>query len=126
MHHFAIELFTRISFCLILQPPNKSQNHYSEPDNRDWRGRSAQFPSSGEEKTWESLRENREFGSRFDSRQQDSNHFNHQDQHGRMQAPANQVVLDALNVVIILYVFLKLSSNPNCMDVHIFQPTKQT
>ncbi|XP_054821552.1 eukaryotic translation initiation factor-like [Prosopis cineraria] len=56
------------------------QNRYSEPDNRDWRGRSGQLPASAEEKSWENLRENREFGNRFDSRQQDSSQFNRQDQ----------------------------------------------
>ncbi|KAK4257567.1 hypothetical protein QN277_007138 [Acacia crassicarpa] len=56
------------------------QNRYSEPDNRDWRGRSGQLPASTEDKSWENLRENREFGNRFDSRNQDSNQFNRQDQ----------------------------------------------
>ncbi|XP_062157558.1 eukaryotic translation initiation factor [Alnus glutinosa] len=45
-------------------PPPQSQSRYSEPDNRDWRGRSAQFPTSGDAK---------EFGGRFDSRQQEDN-----------------------------------------------------
>ncbi|CBI36548.3 unnamed protein product, partial [Vitis vinifera] len=48
--------------------PNQSQSRYSEPDNRDWRGRSAQLPASGEERSW------------FDSRQQEANQFNRQDQ----------------------------------------------
>ncbi|KAJ8750955.1 hypothetical protein K2173_016136 [Erythroxylum novogranatense] len=52
---------------------NQSQNRYLEPDNRDWRGRSAQFPTSGD-------RENREFGGRYDPRQPESNQFNRQDQ----------------------------------------------
>lgn len=57
---------------------NQSQNRYSEPDNRDWRGRSAQFSSPGEERSRETNRD-RDFGSHFDSRQQDANHLNRQD-----------------------------------------------
>nr|DAD27478.1 TPA_asm: hypothetical protein HUJ06_028946 [Nelumbo nucifera] len=38
----------------------QSQSRYSEPDNRDWRGRSAQLPSPGEERSWETLRDNKE------------------------------------------------------------------
>ncbi|KAJ8747613.1 hypothetical protein K2173_014475 [Erythroxylum novogranatense] len=56
-------------------PPNQLQNRYSEPDSRDWRGRSAQFPASGEDRSWDSGRENREFGARYDSRSE-SNQFN--------------------------------------------------
>ncbi|XP_010545451.1 PREDICTED: eukaryotic translation initiation factor-like [Tarenaya hassleriana] len=55
---------------LPVQPPSR----FSEPDHRDWRSRSAQLPPSGEERSWENLREAR--GSRFD----ESNQFNHQDQ----------------------------------------------
>ncbi|KAJ4845824.1 Eukaryotic translation initiation factor isoform 4G-1 [Turnera subulata] len=61
-------------------PQNQSQSRYSEPDNRDWRGRSAQFSTSGEERSWDSLRENRDFGGRYDSRQSEANQFNRQDQ----------------------------------------------
>ncbi|XWS73110.1 hypothetical protein CRYUN_Cryun02cG0097300 [Craigia yunnanensis] len=60
-------------------PPNQSQNRYSEPDNRDWRNRSAQFPPAGEERSWESPRD-RELGNRYDSRQPEANQFNRQDQ----------------------------------------------
>lgn len=60
--------------------PSQPQSRYSEPDNRDWRNRSAQFSLPGEERSWESLRENREFVGRYDPRQQDSNQFNRQDQ----------------------------------------------
>ncbi|KAH7546106.1 eukaryotic translation initiation factor [Ziziphus jujuba] len=74
--------------------PNQSQSRYSEPDDRDWRGRSAQLPTSGDDRSWENLRENKEFGNRFDSRQQDANQFNRQDQlntqFGRTQLPSNQ------------------------------------
>ncbi|GAB2218222.1 hypothetical protein Droror1_Dr00001441 [Drosera rotundifolia] len=52
------------------------QNRYSEPDNRDWRGRSAQAPVTGEERSWDSLRENRELTGRL----QESNQGNLQDQ----------------------------------------------
>ncbi len=56
------------------------QNRYSEPDNRDWRGRSAQLPTPVDDRSWESMRENRESSSRFDSRQQEPNQYNRQDQ----------------------------------------------
>ncbi|KAJ8768003.1 hypothetical protein K2173_020943 [Erythroxylum novogranatense] len=75
-------------------PPNQLQNRYSEPDIRDWRGRSAQFPASGEDRSWDSGRENREFGARYDSRSE-SNQFNRQDQlnfqFARAQISPNQV-----------------------------------
>ncbi|XP_040996517.1 eukaryotic translation initiation factor-like [Juglans microcarpa x Juglans regia] len=66
-------------------PPQNPQIRSSEPDNRDWRVRSAQFPTSGE---------SREFGGRFDSRLQEDNQFNRQDQlnsqFGRAQISSNQ------------------------------------
>ncbi|XP_028760877.1 eukaryotic translation initiation factor [Neltuma alba] len=60
-------------------PPNQFQNRYSEPDNRDWRGRSGQI-SAAEERSWDNIRENREFGNRYDSRQPDASQVNRQDQ----------------------------------------------
>ncbi|GFY80972.1 MIF4G domain-containing protein [Actinidia rufa] len=73
-------------------PQIQPASRYSEPDNRDWRGWSAPFPTSGEERTWESSRENRESGGWFDSRQQDQQ--NRQDQLGpqfaRLQISSNQ------------------------------------
>ncbi|GMH13776.1 hypothetical protein Nepgr_015617 [Nepenthes gracilis] len=73
----------------------QSQSRYSDQDNRDWRGRSAQLPPPVEERPWESLRENREFAGRFDSRQQDINQGNWQDQlnlqFAKAQIPSNQV-----------------------------------
>ncbi|KAK1289093.1 Eukaryotic translation initiation factor isoform 4G-2 [Acorus calamus] len=39
---------------------NQPQSRYAEPDNRDWRGRSAQLPSTGEERSWDALRDNKE------------------------------------------------------------------
>ncbi|XP_012463408.1 eukaryotic translation initiation factor isoform X3 [Gossypium raimondii] len=56
-------------------PPNQSQNRYSEPDNRDWRNRSAQFSSDGEERSWESLHD-RELGNHYDSKQPEASQFN--------------------------------------------------
>ncbi|KAK4792331.1 hypothetical protein SAY86_022766 [Trapa natans] len=67
---------------------NQSQGRFSEPDNRDWRGRSAQLPASGEERTWDNIRENRDFGPRSDSRQQDGNQFSRQDQQNSQFARA--------------------------------------
>ncbi|KAJ0031077.1 hypothetical protein Pint_14351 [Pistacia integerrima] len=68
-------------------PPNQPQSRYSEPDNRDWR-RPAQFSPSGEERS----RDNREYGGRYESRQ-DANQFNRQDlnhQFSRAQISSNQ------------------------------------
>ncbi|CAI9787424.1 unnamed protein product [Fraxinus pennsylvanica] len=59
--------------------PNLAQGRYSETDNRDWRNRPAQFPVPAEERSWEVIRD-REFGGRFDSRQQDVNQYNRQEQ----------------------------------------------
>ncbi|KAF8400501.1 hypothetical protein HHK36_013799 [Tetracentron sinense] len=58
----------------------QSQSRYSEPDKRDWRGRSAQLSAFGEERSLEANRENKEFSGRFESRQQETNQFNRQDQ----------------------------------------------
>ncbi|KAJ6295345.1 hypothetical protein OIU78_023379 [Salix suchowensis] len=44
-------------------PQPQSQSRYSEPDNRDWRGRSAAF---GEDRSREAIRENKEFYNRQD------------------------------------------------------------
>ncbi|BFG40336.1 hypothetical protein CerSpe_266100 [Prunus speciosa] len=69
-----------------LPTPPQSQGRYSEPDSRDWRGRSAPVPASGEERSWETLRENKESGNRFDYRQQEAN----QPQFARTQNSSNQ------------------------------------
>ncbi|KAK1292390.1 Eukaryotic translation initiation factor isoform 4G-1 [Acorus calamus] len=37
--------------------PNQPQGRYAEPDNRDWRGRSAQLPTTGEERSWDAHRD---------------------------------------------------------------------
>lgn len=79
------------------QAPNQMHNRFSEPDNRDWRGRNPQVPAAVEERSWENIRENREFGSRSDSRQQQLNQFNHSEQLNsqftRAQISSNQVAL---------------------------------
>ncbi|KAD6794969.1 hypothetical protein E3N88_05865 [Mikania micrantha] len=61
---------------------NQPQARYSEPDNRDWRGRA---PPSAEERSWDAGRENREFG------QQEPN-----SQFGRIQTSPNQGPAPAL------------------------------
>ncbi|KAL3623930.1 hypothetical protein CASFOL_032746 [Castilleja foliolosa] len=52
--------------------PNQAQSRYSEQDNRNWHNRTAQLPVPTEERSWESIRE-RDYGAKFDSRQQDAN-----------------------------------------------------
>ncbi|KAK4481658.1 hypothetical protein RD792_012565 [Penstemon davidsonii] len=72
-------------------PPIQAQNRYSEPDTRDWRNRSA--PPPADERS-------RDFGGRFDPRQQDVNQYNKQDQlssqFARAQISSNQGVAPAL------------------------------
>lgn len=51
--------------------PNQVQNRYSEPDNRDWRGRSAQLPANADERSWDNLKENREFSNSSQVNRQD-------------------------------------------------------
>ncbi|KAE8705931.1 Eukaryotic translation initiation factor isoform 4G-1 [Hibiscus syriacus] len=73
-------------------PPKQIQGHnrYSEPDNRDWRNRSA--PPDGGDRSWESLHD-RELGN--DSRHLEASQFNHQDQlnsqFSRAQISSNQM-----------------------------------
>ncbi|KAJ9141171.1 hypothetical protein P3X46_031740 [Hevea brasiliensis] len=78
-----------------INPPNQSQSRYSETDNRDWRGRSAQFSTSAEERSWDSLRENKDFAGQYDSRQPDASQFKRQDQlnsqFARAQISSNQL-----------------------------------
>ncbi|KAF5776528.1 putative MIF4G-like, type 3, initiation factor eIF-4 gamma, MA3, MIF4G-like domain superfamily [Helianthus annuus] len=59
--------------------PIQPQARYSEPDNRDWRGRA---PPSVDERSWDGGRENRDFGR--DNRQDPNSQF------GRTQASPNQ------------------------------------
>ncbi|KAL7097268.1 hypothetical protein ACP275_10G134000 [Erythranthe tilingii] len=69
---------------------NQAPARYAEPDNRDWRNRSAPV----EERSWE-VRD-RESGRRFDSKQQDVNQYNKVDQltsqFARSQTSSNQGV----------------------------------
>ncbi|KAK9705704.1 hypothetical protein RND81_07G076600 [Saponaria officinalis] len=53
-------------------PLNQPQNRYAEPDNRDWRSRSAQISSSADEKSWDTNRD-KESSGRYDSRSGDTN-----------------------------------------------------
>ncbi|MCL7021875.1 hypothetical protein MKW94_026051 [Papaver nudicaule] len=50
-----------------------AQSRYSEPDNRDWRGRSPQLPAGD-------APQNKDFSGRSDSKQQETNQTNRQDQ----------------------------------------------
>ncbi|KAL3642982.1 Eukaryotic translation initiation factor isoform 4G-1 [Castilleja foliolosa] len=71
----------------------QSQNRYSEPDQRDWRNRSAQISTPAEERSWEAKRD-RDFGGRFDPRQQDVNQFNKQISSNQGGAPATLIKAD--------------------------------
>ncbi|KAJ8528075.1 hypothetical protein K7X08_015526 [Anisodus acutangulus] len=62
----------------------QSQGRYSEPDNRDWRNRSTQLSAPVEERSWEALRENREFGGQYNRQEQLNSQF------ARAQVSANQ------------------------------------
>ncbi|KAL2249591.1 eukaryotic translation initiation factor-like [Sesamum indicum] len=79
--------------------PNQVQSRYSEPDNRDWRNRSAQVPAPTEERSWEAIRD-RDFGGRFDPKQQDVNQYNKTEQlssqFARTQISSNQGVAPTL------------------------------
>ncbi|KAA8525633.1 hypothetical protein F0562_007485 [Nyssa sinensis] len=72
----------------------QSQTRYSEPDNRDWHGRSARLPDSGEERSWEALQDNKEFSGRSESRLQEANFCKDQlnSQFGRAHISSNQGV----------------------------------
>ncbi|KAG5534411.1 hypothetical protein RHGRI_022511 [Rhododendron griersonianum] len=54
---------------------NPFQMRFSEPDNRYWRRRSAPFPTSGEERSWETIREKRELGCLFNQQDQLNSQF---------------------------------------------------
>ncbi|KAK6942315.1 Initiation factor eIF-4 gamma, MA3 [Dillenia turbinata] len=56
-------------------PPSQTQSRYSEPDNRDWRGRAVQLPSLGEERSWESIRENRDLADQTNRQEQLNSQF---------------------------------------------------
>ncbi|XP_039131466.1 eukaryotic translation initiation factor [Dioscorea cayenensis subsp. rotundata] len=63
---------------------NQSQSRYSEPDNRDWRGRSGQSPSVGEERNWNDNKDSFASNSR-----NDINHLSSQFS-SRAQVSSNQ------------------------------------
>ncbi|KAK7388393.1 hypothetical protein VNO78_23209 [Psophocarpus tetragonolobus] len=54
-------------------PSNQFQNRYSEPDTRDWRGRSGQLSGNADERSWDNLKENRDFGNTSQNRQDQLN-----------------------------------------------------
>lgn len=68
-----------------MQPPPQSQNRYSEPDSRDWRGRTGQLPPNPDDRSWENLRKH------------DASQVNRQDQlnsqFARAQIASNQGVI---------------------------------
>lgn len=72
-------------------PTQQPQARYSEPDNRDWRSRTAPISTPAtEERSWESIRD-REFTGRFDSRNQDGNRSDQvNSQYSRAQNSSNQ------------------------------------
>ncbi|KAL3034392.1 hypothetical protein AAZX31_02G191600 [Glycine max] len=64
---------------------NPSQQfRYSEPDNRDWRGRSGQLSGNADERSWDNLKENREFGNTNNRQDQLNSQF------ARAQISSNQ------------------------------------
>ncbi|TKY54679.1 Eukaryotic translation initiation factor isoform 4G-1 [Spatholobus suberectus] len=67
-------------------PSHQFQNRYSEPDNRDWRGRSGQLSGNADERSWDNLKENREFGNTSQINRQDQLNS----QFARAQISSNQ------------------------------------
>ncbi|XP_047324813.1 eukaryotic translation initiation factor isoform X2 [Impatiens glandulifera] len=74
--------------------PVQQANRYSEPDTRDWRGRSAQGPppSNDQDRSWDANRENREVGGRFDSNRQDQPNSQFQRGQGPNMGPAPALI----------------------------------
>ncbi|KAL9683249.1 hypothetical protein QQ045_015068 [Rhodiola kirilowii] len=68
---------------------NGRQGRYIEPDNRDWRGRSANPPSPVEERPWSAGKENRA-SSRYDSRRMDNNRVGREENFSRNHISPNQ------------------------------------
>ena len=95
-------------FCSF-QAPSQSQIRYSEPDNRDWRGRSAQFSPSGEERSWDSTRENRDYGGRYEPRQQEGSQSNRQDQFNSQFARAQISSYQVIYVSLLLFSYGKFA-----------------
>ncbi|CAA7407309.1 unnamed protein product [Spirodela intermedia] len=68
------------------------QVRYTEPDNRDWRGRSGQLASTGDEKSWETIRDTKESSWR----QQEPSQISSQDQFSfKAQAGASAALTKA-------------------------------
>lgn len=59
-HEFIKTFGTSSYVCLCLQLASQSQSRYFEPESRDWRGRSGQSTSFGDERSWDTIRENKE------------------------------------------------------------------
>ncbi|XP_073033651.1 eukaryotic translation initiation factor-like [Primulina eburnea] len=78
--------------------PNQAQSRYSEPDDRVWRNRSAQFSLPTDERSWEATKE-KDFGGHFDPRQQGVNQYKQEQlnsQFSKAQITSNQRVAPAL------------------------------
>uniref|UniRef100_A0A0C9S288 TSA: Wollemia nobilis Ref_Wollemi_Transcript_21688_3067 transcribed RNA sequence n=1 Tax=Wollemia nobilis TaxID=56998 RepID=A0A0C9S288_9CONI len=76
----------------------QSQLRYAEPDTRDWRGRAPPPPAGPEERSWETLRENREFSVRrpedsygSSGRQQESSYYSARQEQSNTQFVKLQV-----------------------------------
>ncbi|XP_060210107.1 eukaryotic translation initiation factor-like isoform X3 [Lycium barbarum] len=82
-HEVEAELFGEDPSRARVDTNAQSQGRYSEPDNRDWRNRSTQISAPLEERSWEALRENREFGGQYNWQEQLNSQF------ARAQVSAN-------------------------------------
>lgn len=60
----------------------QAQSHirYAEPDTRDWRGRSPLPAPASEERSWETLRDSREYGVPMSKQQESGHQFSRQEQ----------------------------------------------
>lgn len=76
-HEFIKTFGTSSYVCLCLQLASQSQSHYFEPESRDWRGRSGQSTSFGDERSWDTIRENKE-SNNLDSGHQEIRQLNKQ------------------------------------------------
>lgn len=74
---------------------SQTQNRYTEPDNRDWRNRSAQYPGSTEERSWEAIR-GRDFGGRSEEATQYKQQEQLNSQFARAKISSNQGAAPAL------------------------------
>lgn len=89
---------------LPFQADNQPQNRYSEPDNRDWRGRSAQVPVYGDDRSSDKIRENRDLGDRHEQLNL---------QFAGVQISAQQVLYDCYTARLIIFfiLFIILAEN---------------